>query len=71
MPTDNFQMNQPMDSMMGGDMNMPMDNQDMNMGMDNQPMDMNQEPMGDENNFDLVVITNQKCPMTQKNKLNH
>lgn len=53
MPTDNFQMNQPMDSMMGGDMNMPMDNQDMNMGMDNQPMDMNQEPMGDENNFDF------------------
>lgn len=57
MPTDNFQMNQPMDSMMGGDMNMPMDNQDMSMG--NQPMDMNQEPMGDENNFDFGDNDNQ------------
>lgn len=57
MPTDNFQMNQPMNSMMDGDMNMP---------MDNQGMDMNQQSMGDdfdsmenENNFDFDGNDNQ------------
>lgn len=57
MPTDNFQMNQPMNPMMDGDMNMP---------MDNQGMDMNQQPMGDdfdsmenENDFDFGGNDNQ------------
>lgn len=50
-------MNQPMNPMMDGDMNMP---------MDNQGMDMNQQPMGDdfdsmenENNFDFGGNDNQ------------